>query len=222
MQQTPAHEGYNADLLAMVPQHMARVVEVGSSSGALAKQYKRLCPNSRYIGIEIDPHYAALSKRFCDEVLCADIEGIEDSTFRSLFPSDCWIFGDSLEHLRDPWALLKRIRPHLGSGSSVVACIPNAQHWSVQARLNCGMLHYEDSGLLDRTHLRWFTRLTIIELFQSAGFRIVDAASRVFNEPERDKVYEAIRLMAKSIGSDPEQAVADCMPLQYVVRAVPA
>jgi hypothetical protein len=103
-----------------------------------------------------------------------------------------------------------------------VACIPNAQHWSVQARLNCGMFKYEDSGLLDRTHLRWFTRLTIIELFKTSGFEIVEGMSRVFNEPGRDKVLAAIRTMAEATGADPKLAVDDAIPLQWVVRARPA
>src|SRR5437588_986668 len=221
MQQTPAHEGYNPDLLAQMPRQLRRVVEVGSSSGAFAKQYKRVCPTCHYTGIEIDPRYAELSKRHCDEVICADIESVEQSVFESLFPSDCWIFGDSLEHLKDPWSLLKKVRRYLASDGSIVACVPNAQHWSVQARLSCGMLKYEDAGLLDRTHLRWFTRITIIDLFESTGFKIVKAASRIFKEPERDKVSDAIRLMARSIGADPEQAVVDATALQYVVRAVP-
>jgi len=222
MPHTPAHDGYNPDLLAMIPRSLTRVVEVGSSSGALAREYKRVCPTCRYVGIEIDARYVELSKRFCDEVVCADIENIEPSTFESLFPSDCWIFGDTLEHLKDPWAVLNRLRAHLAAGSSVVACIPNAQHWSMQARLNIGMLHYEDAGLLDRTHLRWFTRRTIVELFQSTGFRVVDATSRIFDEPLREKVSDAIRLMAKSIGADPDEALADSKPFQYILRVEPA
>lgn len=222
LEQTPAHEGYNPDLLAMVPRPLSRVVEVGSSSGALAREYKRLCPACHYIGIEIEPRYAELSRRHCDEVVCADMESMEASTFESLFPADCWIFGDTLEHFKDPWSVLKRIRARMTDTGNIVACIPNAQHWSLQARLNCGMMHYEDSGLLDRTHLRWFTRRTIIQLFQSTGFRIVNAASRIFEEPTREKVLEPIRSMARATGANPEEAVADALPLQYVVHAVAA
>ena len=76
---------------------------------------------------------------------------MSDDAFLPLFPSDCWVFGDSLEHLRDPWALLGRIRSHLPIEAHIVACIPNAQHWSVQARLNCGIFRYEDQGLLEPT-----------------------------------------------------------------------
>ena len=104
---------------------------------------------------------------------------------------------------------------------SVVACIPNAQHWSVQARLNNGLFRYEDAGLLDRTHIRWFTRITMMELFDSTGFRIVEGGSRVMNEPGRDKFLAAIKVMAQANGIDPEQAASDAVPIQWVVRAEP-
>ena len=105
---------------------------------------------------------------------------------------------------------------------SVVVCIPNAQHWSVQARLNSGLFRYEDSGLLDRTHLRWFTRTTIYEMFESTGFDVVDGCSRTFNEPGREQVLAAIRQMAQAVGADPELAAQDATPLQWVFRAMPS
>lgn len=106
------------------------------------------------------------------------IEQLEDREFLELFPSDCWIFADVLEHLYDPWQVLRRIRSQLAESGQVIACIPNAQHWGVQARLNAGLFRYEDMGLMDRTHIRWFTRTTMIDLFQSTGFKIVEGMPR--------------------------------------------
>jgi hypothetical protein len=103
----------------------------------------------------------------------------------------------------------------------VVACIPNAQHWSLQAKLSIGDFRYEASGLLDKTHLRWFTRQTMIELFEQAGFRIETGTSRIFDEPGREKFLPIIEKMAQTAGVDPKIALADALPLQYVVRAVP-
>lgn len=221
MEQTPIHDNYNPDLLRFLPAGMRRVIEVGSSSGALARAYRETSPASEYIGIEIDPDYAAISERYCSAVVCGNIEHFDDAVFSSLFPSDCWIFGDALEHLYDPWALLKRIRKHIANSSSIVACIPNAQHWSLQASLNCGLFRYQSSGLLDKTHIRWFTRTTIIELFESTGFKVTDGYPRIFNEPQREAVLPAIRAMAMTIGADPQLAVNDAIPLQWVIRAAP-
>ena len=221
MKQTAAHDVHNADVLRLMPSDLKRVVEVGCSSGALARAYTEGNRACEYIGVEIEPEYAERAKAHCSSVICADIESLNEAIFQSLFPSDCWIIGDSLEHLRDPWTLLKRIRGQLATTARIIACIPNAQHWSVQARLNCGAFWYEDQGLLDRTHLRWFTRLTIIELFRSTGYQIVEGFSRVADEPAREKLLPAIRAMALATGTDPLVAEKDSLAIQYVVKAAP-
>jgi SAM-dependent methyltransferase len=221
LDQTPVHEKHNPALLSLIPLTARRVVEVGCSSGALAREYKRLNSNCSYVGIEVVPAYAQLAHRYCDAVHQLDIEQVDEAFLRECLAADCWIFGDSLEHLNDPWALLARIRRVVADDGCVVACIPNAQHWSVQARLNSGLFRYEDIGLLDRTHLRWFTRITITELFQQAHFKIVAGHARIFDEPQKEKVLPAIAQMASNFGADPDVAVRDALALQYVVRAIP-
>jgi len=222
MKQTPIHDNFNPGILRFMPRDLKRIVEVGSSSGALARTYRNANPDCEYIGIEIDPGYAEISRRFCTDVIFGNIESMGDEAFAKLFPSDCWIFGDALEHLYDPWALLRRIRRHLPDTSQIIACIPDAQHWSLQVLLNNGQFRYQDQGLLDRTHIRWFTRTTIVELFESTGYKIVEGLPRIFDEPDREKVLPAIRAMALATGAQPQQAVDDAIPLQWVVKAVPA
>lgn len=222
MDQTPAHEEYNPDLLQEMPRQAHCVIEVGCSVGALAREYKRLNPDCRYIGVEADATYAAAARRHCDAVHTLDIETADAQWLRETLSGDCWVFGDVLEHLKDPWALLRAVRAALPPEGCVVACIPNAQHWSVQLRLNSGELRYEDAGLLDRTHLRWFTRQTIIELFASAGLRIEGGRLRIFPHPQRERVLAGVRALAAAIGANPEVSVADALATQYVVRAVPS
>ena len=215
------HSNYNPDILKIMPGKLKRVVEVGCSSGALAKAYTSINPECIYTGVEVDPDFAAVAKTSCNEVICGNIESLAEEIFLQLFPSDCWIFGDTLEHLYDPWALLQRIKPQLSPGAQIIACIPNAQHWSIQASLNSGLFRYQDQGLMDRTHIRWFTRTTMIELFESTGFKIIEGFSRVFDEPARENILPSIRAMALAIGADPEQAVNDAIPLQWVIKAIP-
>jgi ubiquinone/menaquinone biosynthesis C-methylase UbiE len=222
MEQTPVHEQHNPDLLRLIPSNAQTVVEVGCSSGAMAREYKKINSRCRYIGIEVVPQYAVLAQRHCDVVHELNIEGVDDEYIRQSLPGDCWVFGDSLEHLKDPWSLLAKIRRTISADGNVVACIPNAQHWSVQARLNCGEFRYEESGLLDKTHLRWFTRITIFEMFQQAGYQIVEAYPRIFQHPMTEKMIPSIKQMARDLGADPEIAAVDALPLQYVVRAIPA
>ena len=222
MDQTPAHDHHNPDLLRLMDRRFARVVEVGCSRGALARAYRHGFPDAGYVGIEVDAGYAEVARQYCDRVICGDVENLPAADWASLFPSDCWVFGDALEHLRDPWRLLRALRRDMGGEGQVLACIPNAQHWSVQARLASGAFQYEDRGLLDRTHLRWFTRSTMLTLFQSAGFRVEKMLSRVFEEPARERFLPAIAALAEAAGVDRDKAVRDCQPLQYVLRAVPA
>lgn len=146
-----------------------------------------------------------------------------DALFKSYANRDVWIFGDTLEHFKDPWSVLTRIRKIIPNHGCIVTCIPNAQHWSIQARLNCGDFRYESSGLLDQTHLRWFTRQTMLELFESTGYRVIEGMSRFVDvsHPNLDSILSAIRAMAEATGTDPEIAVSDAIPFQYVLKAVP-
>jgi trans-aconitate methyltransferase len=221
MQQTPVHEQHNPDLLRLIPTNATKIIEVGCSSGALAREFKIQSPLCDYLGIEIDPTYAALAERHCNSCLTLDIESASDAFWTNCSDRDCWIFGDTLEHLRDPWTILRRIHVNLPKTGSIVACIPNFQHWSIQAKLSFGDFRYQQSGLLDKTHLRWFTRQTIFELFDETGFKVQDGMPRIFNENGRDAFLPIIAQMAMIAGADPEQAIEDALPLQYVVRAIP-
>jgi hypothetical protein len=92
------------------------------------------------------------------------------------------------------------------------ACIPNVQHWSLQARLCLGQFVYEESGLLDRTHLRWFTPATMTSLFEDNGFQIRSVAPRIFRHPAEAVVLEQIRQFAERLGGAPAQAEKDARP----------
>ena len=220
MEQTPIHEIHNPDLLRFIPVESKKLIEIGCSSGALAREFKKISPGAHYVGVEIDADYALRAQRYCDKTSVLDIEEAGEDFWHSMSDRDCWIFGDTLEHLKNPWKTLKKIHENLPDNGSIVACIPNAQHWSLQARLNIGDFRYEAEGLLDKTHLRWFTRQTIIELFDEAGFSIQDGTSRIFNEPEREKYLSIIGEMAKLTGVDPQIAISDSLPMQYVVRGI--
>lgn len=222
MQQTPIHENFNQAIVDLMPHTLRSVVEVGSSSGALARAYKALNPACHYVGMEIDSSYAEQSRRYCDEVINTNIEQLSDEQIATLCSADCWIFGDVLEHLYDPWKVLQRIRQHSRGPLQIIACIPNAQHWSVQSRLCSGEFVYQNQGILDRTHIRWFTRLTMLDLFAGAGFEVLEMQPLIYEgEPMRELVLPAIKAMAAIIGADPQVAADDAQARQYVMRAVP-
>ena len=222
-QASAAPQNYNRDLLQLMPKDARGVVEIGCNNGALAHAYKALHPNCVYTGIEIDADNAERARAYCDKVQTLDIEAMPEEFFAGFTAtSNVWVFGDVLEHLRDPWAVLTKIRRNLPEDGCVVVCLPNAQHWSVQAKLAVGDFRYQDSGLLDRTHLRFFTRATMFEMFQTAGLKIEGGFPRIFGELTNEHVIAAIKSMALGVGADPEMALKDSLPLQYVVKAVRA
>ena len=219
MKQTPAHEMHNGDLLKIIPPHAKTVMEVGCSSGALAREYKKMNPQCLYLGIELDADYAQLARRHCDRVLVGDIETLDSNFWLEHASVDCWIFSDVLEHLKDPWACLKKIHSILPDNGRVVACIPNVQHWSIPVNISVGNFHYQDIGLLDRTHLRWFTRKTMHTLFQSSGYVVEEIVPRIFDEPQKEVFLPIIQRMARRAGGDPQEALRDALPLQYLIKA---
>jgi SAM-dependent methyltransferase len=221
MDQTPIHDSHNPDLLKLIPADSKKVIEIGCSSGALAREFKKLNKMVDWVGVEIDASYAELAKRYCDKTLVENVDDCDLSFFKQFSDRDCWVFGDTLEHFKDPWSVLKNIRGIIPEEGSVAACIPNAQHWSLVVRMALGDFRYEDCGLLDRTHLRWFSRQTMIDLFETSGFRIVEGLPRIFDEPNRDKFLPLIAEIAKTCGVQPEKVINDSIPLQYVVRAIP-
>jgi len=221
MQQTPVHDLHNPDLLRVMEASTRNVLEVGCMSGALAREFKKIAPHAIYTGVEIDASYAELATKYCDSVYTLNIDEAPDYFWKMNSSVDAWIFGDVLEHLKDPWRVLSQINQIIPKDGYIAACIPNAQHWSLQARLSMGDFTYENSGLLDRTHLRWFTRRTIHEMFENTGFKVVQEIPRIFQENNTSEILKSISHTAALCGFNPELAMKDAIPLQYVIKAVP-
>lgn len=145
----------------------ARVLDIGCAGGYVAAALKqRGCV---VVGIDPDATSAAAAREHCEKVVVGDFE---DPAVRAQLGTgfDVVLMGDVLEHLRDPWTALAATQELLGPGGRVVASIPNIGHWSARLAILRGNFDYADSGLFDRTHLRFFTRRTAHELADRAGF----------------------------------------------------
>ena len=211
-------DALNLDLLDRIPLDAATVLDVGCGTGALGAAYKRLNPNARVLGIEANAAAARVAARRIDQVAVADIEtGV--LPFDLPQGIDCLVYGDVLEHLRDPWEVLSRHVHLLAPGGMLLACIPNVEHWSFAARLMQGHWDYAETGLLDRTHLRWFTRQTAERALIEAGLVIVDRLSRVFDADLATGFVAAIKPALAALGADAQDYESRAIPLQYVWRA---
>ena len=105
------------------------------------------------------------------QVSSEDIEETELSFQQEFF--DYIILGDVLEHLYNPQKVLENIKPYLKVGGKIVASIPNIQHWSIIEELLKGNWTYADAGILDKTHLNFFTRNEIFNLFDKTGYEVI-------------------------------------------------
>lgn len=162
------------ELLALIPADARDVVDVGCGAGRLGRSLKARQP-ARVVGVERDPGAAAAARSHLDLVLEGDIESLEWPFPPASF--DAVVCGDVLEHLRDPLAVVRRIRAWLRPSGTLVVSLPNVRHHSVVRGLLTGDWTYEPAGLLDHTHLRFFTRREIEKLLYRAGFAVPKLAS---------------------------------------------
>lgn len=157
------------ELVALVPATARDVVDVGCGAGRLGAALKAR-QECRVVGVEHDPAAAAVARTRLDLVVEGDAEALDWPFPRHSF--DAVVCGDVLEHLRDPLAFLRKVREWLRPGGVLVASLPNVRHHSVVRGLMAGDWTYEPAGLLDHTHLRFFTRREVEKLLFRAGFAV--------------------------------------------------
>ena len=155
----------------MVPCTASRILDIGCGTGRLGESIKARQP-AKVVGVEFIPEAAEKAKERLDHVLQGDVEELDQEFEEKYF--DTVICGDVLEHLRDPAKLLRRVRKWIRPDGTLVASIPNVRHHTVVRSLLAGNWTYEPAGLLDRDHLRFFTRREIEKLFYRAGFEVRD------------------------------------------------
>jgi SAM-dependent methyltransferase len=211
----------NPDILCRIPSAARVIVDVGCGAGALGAEHKRRNPTAKILGIELNPEAAAKAKLRLDHVYTADLD-VDPIPFSGEIEKgeiDCLIYGDILEHVRDPWKLLRQHMEFLRKDGSVLLCIPNLEHWSFAERLLRGTWAYEDQGLFDATHLRWFNADAVRKMLHSAGLALLDTTPRTFDLPSCETFVAAVAPALQNLGIDRDAYQQRAAPLQYVWRA---
>ena len=166
-----AYTGSRPDLLALVPPGARRILDVGCATGALGAAIRAERAGAVVVGVEADPELAALAEERLDRVLTEPVERALESLEGERF--DCVVCGDVLEHLADPWAVLRALAALLDEGGAVVASVPNAGHLDTLVNLAFRRRWpYRERGIHDETHLRFFALANIRALFAQAGLEI--------------------------------------------------
>jgi len=146
-----------------------KVLDVGCASGYLAKELR--LKKALVYGVEVDPKMSLEAKKYCIKVVKRDIEKEEKLPFPEGF-FDVIVLGDILEHLRRPDLVLKRLKKYLRSGGKMLVSIPNVARIEIRLGLLLGRFDYQESGILKKDHLRFFTLHSIRKMFDEAGLSI--------------------------------------------------
>ncbi|CAM2064263.1 Class I SAM-dependent methyltransferase [Sulfidibacter corallicola] len=197
------------EMLDFLPAKAKTFLDVGCGAGTFGKQVKDKY-DCEYWGIELDPEAAEIARTRLDNV---KVGGAPDSLYD--LPDghfDCIIFNDVLEHLVDPYEVLRFIKSKLSPVGVITASIPNVRHFETMWKLVVKkQWRYEDAGILDRTHLRFFTHSSILEMFdeQDYDIEVIEGINKSTSRFER-----LCNLM--TLGW-----LSDTLYLQYAVRARP-
>ena len=219
MEQKPEgyYDGVNLALLDAMPLDAQVILEIGCGSGNLGAAYKQRNEECRYVGVEIIESAAARAGQLLDKVYCASAENVDLGDLQGQV--DCLVYGDVLEHLIDPWATLRRHGALLRPGGKVLACIPNVQHWTLLQHLLQGNWVYHDHGLLDSTHVRFFTLNSIYALFAGAGLKVDNVIGLQVNQDASRAFFEKLRPGLENLGISEERFLPLTSALQYLVAA---
>ncbi|HLH65313.1 MAG TPA: methyltransferase domain-containing protein [Solirubrobacteraceae bacterium] len=193
-----------------------RVLELGTATGHMTRVLReRGCT---VVGIEHDADMAREAEPLCERMIVGDIDELDLEAELADDSFDAIVAADVLEHLRDPGGALRRLRPFLREGGHFVISVPNVAHGSVRLALLQGHFDYRPTGLLDATHLRFFTRESIGRLLDEAEL----AAVEIFHQP--------LDLEASEVAFDPHRVPADLLAAlasdpdartyQFVIKAV--
>lgn len=168
----PYRDAARADVQKLIPAGVRSLLDVGCGTGLFGRELRSLRPEVEVWGIDPQPSVVAAAtanlSAFVSGFFPNDLTAAQgDQRF------DCVTFNDSLEHFAEPWDVLRQTRDLLSDTGVVVASIPNVRNYGVVRRLLInGEWEYRDTGILDRTHLRFFTRRSAIEMFESCGYRV--------------------------------------------------
>jgi methionine biosynthesis protein MetW len=156
--------------LASLIRPKSRILDVGCGTGSITELIERETGAS-IVGIEPDPERVAVARERGLNV----VEGILSLEFLEQFgPFETILFADVLEHLPNPGEQILLAKAGLAADGSILASVPNIAHWFTRVNLLRGRFVYRDCGIMDATHLRWFTRDTLHKFFENLGFRVTD------------------------------------------------
>lgn len=215
------------ELLSQITSEPKLVIDIGCNTGASCEWIKQKFPNCTTVGIEINPHAVSMAEKHVDILIQKPVDNISwDDHGVAPGTVDVILIADVLEHLENPWLTLSGLKELLSPNGIVLASIPNARNLWLIDHLSTGSWTYTNDGLLDATHLRFFTRKEIERLFKKTGYsiqaihhnldpRLVSLLDSGHNSP----LIETEKIILKDVSQEER---IDLATLQFLVKAQPS
>ena len=167
------YEAANAAVIARIPRTTKRLLDVGCGTGALGHELKKEI-DCEVVGITSSAAEAVQARDRLDHVVVADLNAFDSN---GMEPFDCIVCSHVLEHLFEPEKLLEKLRPLLTSKGTLLVALPNVLFWQQRWKFLRGRFRYEDGGIMDRTHYRFFDWESAQELLRRSRYMVVAAAA---------------------------------------------
>ena len=217
------HEVPRTEIVSFIHRSPGVVLDVGCAGGATSRLIKQKFPGTRVIGVEPNRDAARHASQYLDKVLTKLLSQIDPEVDLEGCDIGLVLLLDVLEHIEDPWRALSGLRQLIGMNTRVLASIPNVRNLSTMHDLAAGKWEYLPNGVLDITHLRFFTEKQIRELFLQTGYRIL-AVDPLTNPESMKRIVTAERtnrVETARIAVDCESFVEHegLYAIQYVVDA---
>ena len=196
-------------MIHLIPETVKNVLDIGCASGGYGKRLKQIRPEIFLKGIERNLIMAEYARNYYDDVV---VSSVESANLPAGF--DLVNCGDVLEHLHNPWEMLKRVHRLLRQGGHLVISIPNVGHWSIARDLLDGRYQYVPIGLLCVSHIRWFTESSIRQALMDADFEIEILYRQKIPPSPQGKVF--IHHMCEKGYGDKESLLTN----EFIIRAI--
>lgn len=208
------YDNEREDVQTLINPNSRKILDVGCGKGKLGRILKDKL-NAVVWGVEYVDDIASFAAENLDSVISGSIEDAIPRLPDKYF--DTVIFADVLEHLVDPYDVLKKIKAKLSDKGEIVASIPNVRHWSVVKKLLEGEWEYQEFGIMDSTHLRFFTRKSIFNMFDKAGYMITNI---LYVIAELEKISPRLISVMKESNINVETLDGESKHFQYIIKAV--
>lgn len=204
------------ELVNLIEEHQENpltILDIGCGCGATSAYIKGRYPHSTAYGVEIVPDIANIATHSL-HAICANIETLDFPWPENFF--DYVIMGDVLEHLHNPSAVLEKLYKHVKTGGHIIVSMPNMKHYSVMLPLLIDdEFTYQDSGILDTTHVKMYTGTEMLRLVRQSGYTVEHFAYTTIEEPNAG----AMKFIDLLVSMSKTKNKTEYLAFQYIIKA---